>query len=139
MLKKFKDWAKSRVDSSGVALVTVIAVFAVCSILAVSITSTVLFTTGQEASRAKNGQAYLTAKSVLAVTKNHIESISGNSAELYEFAGKTASGRLPDMGDYTVTITWSDENELAITSRGEFMGHASELYAIVDVSGSGAP
>ena len=135
MTNNFTAMLKARLNNTGVALITVIAVFAVCSVLAVSITSVVLQSNTREQTRAMKEQAYLTAKSVLAVTKSHIEQNAGNRAELHGLAGKTARGELEGMGAYTVTVAWSGKNEITIMARGEFMGQGSELYTTVDVSG----
>lgn len=130
---------KAAFGNSGMALITVVAVFAFCSVLAASVTSIVLSSGKRENTRALSGQAYLTAKSVLTATKNHIEKNLHNRTALGALAGKTASGSLPDMGAYAVTVTWRGDDTLMITARGEFKGESAELYATVNVLEEGAP
>lgn len=129
---------RKRLDNRGAALLTVIAVFAAVSVLAASITSLVLSSATLSSERNCRAQAYLTAKSVLNVTAGHIGSISGNRAEVAKFAGKTATGELPDMGDYTATIEWNGQSSVKITVTGSFKGQSSTLVAFVDGIGGGA-
>lgn len=126
-----------RLDNRGAALVTTLAVFALLTILAMSITSVVLYSVNSNKSRQEKDQAYLTAKSALMATVKHIERNRQNPAELQKFIGKQSSvGTLEDMGTYTVEIRAKGQNTVEVIANGYYKEHSARLVATVDGIGS---
>lgn len=123
--------AARRDSRSGSALITVVAIFAFVSVLAISITSLTLARVSASGRQSARDQAYLTAKSVMLATRDHLRK---NPSDVPLLAGKTASGELPSMGRYTASVSRQSDGTIKITVEAEFSGQHAMASGIVEVA-----